>query len=94
MILRHQAAEMRFGAFLHFWTKRQSRLFFGTMWLCLVQRAFIAQSALLQHVSVDHSRLYITVPQKLLNGPNVIPIFRKMLAAWLYGPFRLYRIGQ
>jgi hypothetical protein len=39
-----------------------------------------AAAAAIQHMRVDHCRTDIAMPQQLLYGPDIVPVFEQMVA--------------
>jgi hypothetical protein len=48
------------------------------MLLKVINRAVNSSLAPVQHMGVEHRRAHITMPEQLLNGPNVITVFEQM----------------
>ena len=44
----------------------------------MVERALHASAAASQDVSVDHRSANVFMPEKILNGPNVVPVFKQV----------------
>jgi hypothetical protein len=44
-----------------------------------IQRASHTKNILLSHMDINHGGLKILVPQELLNAPDIVSVFQKMI---------------